>query len=108
LIKNIIKHYQLIQNQQLDQSWTDLSTSFQGSNLTQGFQEYRTWWNLVDRIDIGKVETVDQSTDSAIVQVNLSYRLKSGRVMSDQKKYIYLVWDNDKWLINGKSETFKK
>jgi serine/threonine protein kinase, bacterial len=103
----VIKHYQLIQNQQLDQSWTDLSTSFQGSNLTQGFQEYRTWWNSVDRIDIGKVETVDQSTDSAIVQADLSYRLKSGRVMSDQKKYIYLVWDNDKWLINGKSETFK-
>lgn len=38
----VIKHYQLIQNQQLDQSWKDLYTSFQGSILTKGFQEYKT------------------------------------------------------------------
>jgi serine/threonine protein kinase, bacterial len=104
----ILKHYQLIQNNQLDQSWTDLSTSFQGSNLAQGFQEYKKWWNSVNRIDIGRVETVDNSVSSAVVKADLSYTLKSGRVMSDQKKYIYLVWDNDKWLINGKSETFRK
>jgi hypothetical protein len=104
----VINHYKLIQNRQLDKSWSDLSTSFQGSNLTKGFQEYTEWWNSVDTIDVGGVRTIDSTSNSAIVQADLKYHLRSGRLMSDQKKYIYLVWDNDKWLINGKSDTYNK
>jgi hypothetical protein len=104
----VIEHYNFIQNKKIDRSWTNLSTSFQGSNLTKGFQEYAEWWNSVDTIDIGDVKALSVTANDAIVQADLKYHLRGGRVMSDQKKYIYLVWDNDRWLINGKSDTYIK
>jgi hypothetical protein len=101
---SIRNHYKLLQDRQLEKSWTNLSTSFQGSNLTKGFQEYSQWWNSVDKIEIGSIEILGKSLDSAVVKADLSYTLRGGRVISDQKKYFYMVWDNDKWLINGKSD----
>jgi hypothetical protein len=104
----VIKHYNFIQNKKIDRSWTNLSTSFQGSNLVKGFQEYAEWWSLVDTIDIGDVKALSITANDAVVQADLKYHLRSGRIISDQKKYIYLVWDNDRWLINEKSDTYTK
>jgi cytoskeletal protein RodZ len=102
----IINHYRLIDNKELDKSWNNLSPSFKGSNLTQGFKEYIEWWNSVEKVYIGDVQTLKISDTNAVVKAELSYKLRSGRVVSDKKKYIYLVWTDDKWLIDGKSEMY--
>jgi hypothetical protein len=104
----ILNHYKLIQNGQLDESWTNLSTSFQGANIAKGLSEYKEWWNSVETIQIGGVEILDRQSETAIARVDLSYRIRGGRVMRDNKRYIYLVWDNDRWLINDKSDTYRR
>ncbi len=103
---SLINHYKLIQNKQLDESWNDLSPSFQGNNLTKGLQEYKDWWNSVDRVDIGAMETIEKSANRAVVRVSLSYQLRGGRILADKKRYISLVWENGKWLIDKKSEIY--
>lgn len=89
---------------ELEKSWSDLSPSFKGSNLTKGFKEYTEWWNSVDKVYIGNVEVVKVSDTNSVVKADLSYKLRGGRIMNDKKKYISLVWTDGKWLIDGKSE----
>jgi hypothetical protein len=103
----VINHYGFLQKKQLHESWTDLSTSFQGSN-SKGFSEYKNWWDSVESIyvDAVKIIVVSPGNENAVVKADLRYKLRTGRVIIDQKKYIYLVWDNDKWLINEKSEVY--
>jgi serine/threonine protein kinase len=103
---SLINHYKLIQNKQLDESWNDLSPGFQGSNLTKGLQEYKQWWNSVDQVNIGTMEILEKSTSRAVVRASLSYQLRGGRILDDKKRYISLVWENGKWMINKKSETY--
>jgi ABC-type lipoprotein release transport system permease subunit len=102
----IVNHYRLIDSRELDKSWNDLSPSFKGSNLTKGFGEYIEWWNSVEKVYIGDVQVIKSSDTSSVVKADLSYKLRSGRIMDDKKKYIYLVWTDGKWLIDGKSETY--
>jgi hypothetical protein len=100
----IISHYRSIDNKELEKSWSNLSPSFKGSNLTKGFNEYTEWWNSVDKVYIGNVEVVKVSDTSSVVKADLSYKLRGGRIMNDKKKYLSLVWTDGKWLIDGKSE----
>lgn len=102
----IVNHYRSIDNRELDKSWNDLSPSFKGSNLGKGFNEYMEWWNSVEKVYIGDVRVIKSSKISSVVKANLSYKLRSGRIMNDKKKYIYLVWTDGQWLIDGKSETY--
>jgi hypothetical protein len=102
----IVRHYRSIDNREIDKSWNDLSPSFKGSNLGKGFNEYMEWWNSVDKVYIGDVRVIKSSKISSVVKANLSYKLRSGRIMNDKKKYIYLVWTDGQWLIDGKSETY--
>jgi hypothetical protein len=102
----IVSHYRSIDNKELEQSWNNLSPSFKGSNLTKGFKEYIEWWNSVEKVYIGDVRVMKSSDTSSVVKADLSYKLRSGRIMDDKKKYIYLVWTDGKWLIDRKSETY--
>jgi serine/threonine protein kinase len=103
---SLINHYKLIQNKQLDESWNDLSPSFQGNDLAKGLKEYKEWWNSVDRVDIGAMEILEKSPNRAVVKANLSYQLRGGRTLADKKKYLYLIWENGKWMIDKKSEIY--
>ncbi len=102
----VVNHYRSIDNRELDKSWNDLSPSFKGSNLAKGFNEYIEWWNSVEKVYIGDTRVIKSSETSSVVKANLRYKLRSGRIMDDKKKYIYLVWIDGKWLIDGKSETY--
>ena len=97
-------HYQAINNGNLDEAWSDLTTQFKGSNLVQGKREFDAWWNIVRSINIGSITVVSNSGDRAVVKVNLVYTLKQGRVFRDSKDKLKLVWDESskKWSIDGK------
>jgi serine/threonine protein kinase, bacterial len=103
----IIDHYRLIQNKQLDPAWNNLSSNFKSSN-TEGFQEYQKWWNSVNNINMSDVQTLDKSSSRAVVKANISYQLADGRIINDDKKYMYLIWDeaSAKWLIDSKSNNY--
>ncbi len=102
----VVNHYKSIDNRELDASWNNLSPNFKGSNLAKGFNEYIEWWNSVEKVYIGDARVIKSSETNSVVKVDLSYKLRSGRIMDDKKKYIYLVWIDGKWLIDGKSETY--
>jgi hypothetical protein len=102
----IASHYKLINSRELDKSWNELSPNFKGSNLTKGFKEYIEWWNSVETVYIGDIKTLRNSDLNSVVKADLSYKLRSGRIMEDKKKYIYLIWTDGKWLIDGKSDTY--
>lgn len=102
----VINHYRSIDRRELDKSWNDLSPSFKGSNLEKGFNEYIEWWNSVEKVYIDKTRVIKSSETSSVVKANLRYKLRSGRIIDDNKKYISLVWIDGKWLIDGKSETY--
>ncbi len=104
--KAVINHYRSINSRELDRSWNDLSPSFKGSNSEQGFNEYIEWWNSVEKVYIDDTRVIKSSETSSVVKANLRYKLRSGRIMGDKKKYISLVWIDGKWLIDGKSETY--
>jgi hypothetical protein len=108
--KAVTDHYKLIQSKHFDESWNDLSKKFQGSNLAKGIGEYKIWWDSVESIYIGNIETLEisQNNNNAVVKADLKYKLRTGRMLIDQKKFIYLVWDNDRWLINEKSDSYVK
>jgi serine/threonine protein kinase len=103
---SIINHYKLIQNKQIDESWNDLSLNFKGSDLEKGLKEYKEWWNSVDRVDIGAMEVLEKSANRAVVRASLSYQLRGGRTLVDKKRYITLAWENGKWTIDKKSESY--
>jgi serine/threonine protein kinase, bacterial len=103
----IVDHYQLIQNKQLDPAWNNLSSNFKSSN-TEGFQEYQKWWNSVNNIDLRDVKTLKMSSSQSVVKAYISYQLANGKVMNDENKYMYLIWDeaSAKWLIDSKSNNY--
>jgi hypothetical protein len=103
-VEAVKNHYQLINDNNIDDSWKDLSDSFKGSNLTKGEEEYKKWWNQVKTINVNSITPIRQDRDRAIVKVGLTYTLDTGRVVDDTRNKIYLIWDdsNQKWLINDK------
>lgn len=103
-VEAIKNHYQLINDNNIDDSWKDLSDRFKGFNLTKGEKEYKEWWSIVKTINVNSITPIRQDRDKAIVKVGLTYTLKTGRILDDTRNKIYLIWDdsNQKWLINDK------
>jgi hypothetical protein len=101
----MIDHYQAINNGNLDEAWSDLTTQFKGADLTKGRREFDEWWNSVRSTNIGEISVISNSGDRAVVRANLVYTLKQGRVFRDPRNKLRLVWDESskKWLIDGKS-----
>lgn len=100
----MINHYQVINNGNLNEAWSDLTTQFQGTDLVKGKREFDEWWNSVRSTSVGQITVISSSEDRAVVKVNLVYTLKQGRVFRDPRDKLKLVWDGNakKWLINGK------
>ena len=103
-VEAIKNHYQLINDNNIDDSWKDLSDSFKKFNLTKGEKEYKEWWSIVKTINVNSITPIRQDRDKAIVKVGLTYTLNTGRIIDDTRNKIYLIWDdsNQKWLINDK------
>ncbi|MFB2816770.1 hypothetical protein [Umezakia ovalisporum] len=95
-------YYIALKNRQYEQTWNSLSPGFQ--SISGSSSQYEEWWNSVTEINIGDIKLIDQNTDKAVVDAELSYVLEGGRIYEDGKKRIYLIWndDTDSWLFNRK------
>ncbi len=104
----VFNHYRLIQDKQLDESWDDLSTSFQGASSSKesNKKEYKAWWNSVEKVNISSIEIVEESKTHAVVKVDIIYLWRGGEKIHHSKQYISLIWNNKRWLIDNKSASY--
>jgi hypothetical protein len=102
--KFIRDHYALLNNRAYQVTWDNLTPEFQ--NIAGGFSGYTQWWNSVRRIELGTVEIIEQSSDQAIVEAQISWVNSNGEVSLDSKSWVHLVWNDsiNQWQINKKTK----
>jgi hypothetical protein len=103
-------YYTAINNRQYEGTWATLTPHFKDvfncctPSGQHDFDGYRAWWESVEKVEVGRVATVDRGNDTATVYAELTYRLKNGRTILDSKPYIKLLFDtvSDRWSFDDK------
>ncbi|HIK27916.1 MAG: serine/threonine protein kinase [Oscillatoriaceae bacterium SKW80] len=90
----------IINNRQYEIGWNMLSHNFQKKYSADSYDVYIDWWEKVERVDLQQVKLVESGTESAVVDVELTYLMKDGRVSPESKRFL-LVWEAGKnsWII---------
>ncbi len=99
------EHYIALNNRQYQETWDHLSPKFQ--SVAVSYSEYQKWWNSVNKIIIGDIKIVQQNTDTAIINADLSYQKYNNKPpVKDEKSNIHLIWSNqtNSWLLDSKSK----
>lgn len=98
----IEKHYSDLNNRNYYSTWNYLTAQFQ--NKSKSFDDYKDWWDSVERIEIGRIQVLKQTSSAALLDVPLTYVMKTGKVYQDPRSRIYLVWDKyaNSWVFNDK------
>ena len=71
-------YYSNINNRQYSDAWSKLSPSFQSKSSS--YSEYTKWWDSVKEIQIGDAHLINQSSDLAVVSIELWYAMNNGQV----------------------------
>ena len=90
--KAIVNYYQTINNRDYTTSWNQLSPKFQKNKSNNNFSEYTNWWNKVQKVEVEQTNILSTTSNTATVEVQMKYYLKSGRVISDAQSF-KLVWN---------------
>lgn len=105
-------YYQLVSAERYDLTWAMLTDAFkQKFNCcapNYDITGYRDWWNSVDRVEFGAVNTVSQSGDRAVVYAEIFFVMNTGqRSGVDTNPYIELVYDAalGTWRFDDKRAT---
>jgi uncharacterized protein (DUF2147 family) len=96
--KFIQVYYQLLNDRSYRTAWGRLSTKFQLKS-----NDYKQWWDKVKNIRVDNVKSISQNENEAIVEAQISYELKDGRIKQDRDKQLHLLWNKNKneWEIDG-------
>lgn len=101
-------YYTWVGEKRYDLTWPLLSDTFKQKfnccTPNYDFAGYMQWWESVDHVEFGRVETVSQTGDRATVFVELIYVMKAGTRSDDGQSYIDLVYDGatGQWLFDDK------
>ena len=97
----IRNHYLSLNNRNYSQTRNELSNKYKSYGT---YSKYKKWWNSVKKIKIGKIEVVNQNTNTATVDAELSYYMNNGKNFPDTSNRIYLIWskNSNTWLIDKK------
>ncbi len=106
------RYYRAINDRNIRASWLMLSVHFkQNWNCCTAegdfdYQAYVEWWDSVQRVDVGRVEVIDQDDVSATVYVELAYLMRDGRQTIETDPYVELRLDEatGAWLFWDKGE----
>ena len=100
-------YYDLVSQQRYDQTWPMLTDTFkQKFNCcapNYNYTGYVGWWDSVDRVDFGNVQTVSQNGDQAVVYAEIYYIMNNGnRSAMVNTPYIALSYDSaaGSWQFN--------
>ncbi|MBZ0294908.1 MAG: hypothetical protein K8L99_20265 [Anaerolineae bacterium] len=105
------EYYELVSDEQLTTTWAMLSDDFKETFNCCGpdydYDGYVDWWTSVDHVEMNNLRTVAQSTNRAVVYVELAYHMKAGGVSEDKEPYIELEYDpaQNAWLFDDKGPT---
>ena len=102
-------YFQFVSQQRYDVTWQMLTDAFkQKFNCcapNYNYSGYVDWWNSVNNVEFGQVQTVSQSGDRAVVYAELYYVMNTGdRSGMDNTPYIALVYDSTSgsWRFDDK------
>jgi hypothetical protein len=84
------------------ETWEKLSPTFK--ELAEGYASYVDWWDSVDHINLSKVRVREVTEQRAVIDVNLEYEMRDGRVITDSKGRIILSINSNAntWQIEHK------
>ena len=98
-------YYLTINRGEYEAAWNQLSPNLQNNKRlhSNGYLSFIDWWGgKVQSIDVDGVNLVEENRDNAIVDAQLQYRLKTGKVVPGSVRFS-LVWDvsSDRWVVVG-------
>lgn len=79
-----------------------LTPSFKTNVGSGSFEDYVTWWNSVERIEIHSVDVMRHEGTYAWVRVNVTFYMKDGRIVSGQQYDYDLFYDANRgtWMFD--------
>jgi len=80
-----------------------LTTSFKANVGSGLFEDYVGWWESVERVDINAVDVLANNGTDAWVRVDLTFRMKDGRVVQNQIYEYDLLFDPGRgtWMFDA-------
>lgn len=96
-------YFSYINNKKYEMAWSMLSTNFKETYNSSGFGPYKDWWESVKEVGIISIKTKSQSSNEAVVDVELSFYMRNGKVDTYDLIEYGLVFDYDgnHWLFNN-------
>ena len=103
--QGIINYYTTINNRNYLVSWNQLSAKFKRNKSNNSYSEYTEWWNKVQRVEVEQTKTLSTTSNTATVEVQMKYYMKSGRVIADAQRF-KLVWNGTQknWNFDDSSK----
>ncbi len=101
----VVNYYATINNRNYTTSWNLLSPKFQRNKSNNKYSEYTNWWNKVQRVEVEQAKTLSTTSNTATVEVQMKYYLKSGRVIPDAQRF-QLLWNTTQqnWNIDDSTK----
>jgi hypothetical protein len=81
------------QTRDYDSLWDLQTPAFQRANSSGSFSDYTNWWDSVSYVTVHSASLAHKTSSTASVNVVLSFKLKSGKVLSHQSYTYSLVYD---------------
>ncbi|MBF2064559.1 MAG: hypothetical protein IGS39_09090 [Calothrix sp. C42_A2020_038] len=100
--KTIEEYYQLINQRQYANSWAILTRRFQRIKPDNNYNNYEEWWEKVASIKINSIQLIANSQNQAIVDAELEYLMKNGKIVKDVSRFTLIPNSDSKWLIDNK------
>ncbi|MGB3641456.1 MAG: serine/threonine protein kinase, partial [Rivularia sp. (in: cyanobacteria)] len=101
----VVNYYATINNRNYTTTWNLLSPKFQRNKSNNKYSEYTNWWNKVQRVEVERAKTLSTTSNTATVEVQMKYYLKSERVIPDAQRF-KLVWNatQQNWNIDDSTK----
>ncbi|WP_414619746.1 protein kinase domain-containing protein [Calothrix sp. CCY 0018] len=101
----VLNYYNTINNRNYTTSWNQLSAKFKRNKSNNNYSEYTNWWNKVQRVEVERARTLSTTSNTATVEVQMKYYLKSGREIPDAQRF-NLVWNatQQNWNFDDSSK----
>lgn len=102
-IEFVRNYFSLLNNRQYQEAWAKLSNKYK-ENLDKsggGYNEYVSFWNTVDKVELSLIEIKSQSNSEVYVYTEILYYYKEGYTTTGHTTY-KLVKDSSKtsWLFD--------
>jgi len=98
-------YFETINKREFQTGWNQLSPSYQNNKRLHpdGYLSYIDWWGgKVESVDVEQVSLVEASAETATVDAQFRYSMKTGKVIPGSVRF-FLLWDaqNSRWVVSN-------